>query len=185
MKALLIVDVQKDFCPGGALAVEDGDKVMPVINSLMKNFQIIIASRDEHPEASRHFDKWPKHCVKDTTGAEFHDLLDTSQIQQVFLKGTGTRDDGYSAFEATNVNLEGYLKERTVDEIYITGLATDYCVKQTSVDAAQKGFATFVVTDAVKGVNAQEGDDERALEEMRRNGVKLVSSQDIGRQDGA
>ena len=102
MKALLIVDVQNDFCPGGVLAAPGGDKVVPVINRLMEHFDIIVASRDWHPKGSIHFNKWPVHCVENSFGASFHSDLNTKNIQQVFFKGTENRDDGYSAFEATN-----------------------------------------------------------------------------------
>ncbi len=179
MKALLIVDVQKDFCPGGALAVEDGDAIVPAINGIMDSFDLIVASRDDHPGDSKHFDKWPEHCVRGTRGAEFHDDLNDSRINQVFLKGTSKEDDGYSAFEATNKNLEKYLKEHGVDKLYLTGLAGDVCVKYSAIEAARKGFSTFVVTDAVKGVNAKEGDVERAFEQMRQEGVRFVQSDDL------
>ena len=114
MKALLIVDVQKDFCPGGALAVGDGDKIVPAINSIMDDFDIVVASRDDHPQCSKHFESWPAHCVRGTEGAEFHDELNVSRIDQVFTKGTGAEDDGYSAFDATNLDLEAYLRSKNV-----------------------------------------------------------------------
>jgi nicotinamidase/pyrazinamidase len=179
MKALLVVDVQNDFCPGGALAVEDGDQIIPVINKLMDKFDTVVASRDDHPENSKHFESWPKHCVKGTKGAEFHPDLETSKIGQVFYKGTGPEDDGYSAFQATNLDLEIYLKEKGIQELYVTGLATYYCVKHSSIDAANKGFKTYLVEDATKGVNADHGDVDRAILEIKDNGVKLVKSSDI------
>lgn len=179
MKALLIVDVQNDFCPGGALAVPQGDNVVPVINKLMNQFDVIVASKDWHPPRSVHFDKWPPHCVQNTPGADFHPKLQSGRIQQVFLKGTRNKDDGYSAFEATNVDLEGYLKSKGVSELYVTGLATDYCVKASALDARRRSLKTYVVTDAVAPVDVQAGDGERALEEMKRAGIVLVTSQDI------
>ena len=179
MKALLIVDVQNDFCPGGTLAVEGGDEVVPVINSIMNYFDTVVASRDVHPENTKHFDKWPKHCVKGTKGAELHKDLATSKIDQVFLKGTGSEDDGYSAFEATNLNLESYLRGKGVDTLYLSGLATDVCVKHSAIDATDRGFRTFVVTDAVRGVDAEEGDVDRAFAEMQRHGIRSISSQDL------
>lgn len=179
MKALLIVDVQNDFCPGGALAVPDGDRVVPVINGLMDQFSLIVASKDWHPSGSVHFKTWPVHCLQGTRGAEFHPALRSQRIGQVFLKGTSSKDDGYSAYEATNADLEGYLKERGVDELYVVGLATDYCVKQSALDAAKKGFRTIVVQDAVAPVDVRPGDGERALEEMKESGVEFVTSQDI------
>jgi nicotinamidase/pyrazinamidase len=179
MKALLIVDVQNDFCPGGALAVSHGDKIVPVINGLMDKFHVIVASKDWHPADSVHFKKWPVHCVQNTRGAEFHPLLRTTNIDQVFLKGTKNKDDGYSAFEATSDNLERVLKERKVDELYVSGLATDYCVRASALDAVKKGFRTYVVQDAVEAVNVHPDDGAHALEEMREAGVALIASSDI------
>lgn len=179
MKALLVVDVQNDFCPGGSLAVPQGDKVVPVINMLMGKFDIIVASKDWHPSQTVHFQKWPVHCVQSSTGAEFHPLLHSAKIQQVFLKGTGNKDDGYSAYEATNLNLQEYLASKNVTEIYVTGLATDYCVRASALDAAKSGLITYVVTDAVAAVNLQPTDGEKALDEMKRAGVKLVTSDTI------
>ncbi len=176
MKALLIVDVQNDFCPGGALAVPEGDKVVPVINRLMDHFDVIVASKDWHPPESVHFQKWPVHCVQGTPGAEFHPLLNSDRIQRVFLKGTGNKDDGYSAYEATSDNLEAYLKSKGVTELYVTGLATDYCVRASALDANVKAFRTFVVTDAIAAVDVAAGDGEKALEEMQRKGIRLVRS---------
>lgn len=178
MKGLLIVDVQNDFCPGGALAVSRGDEVVPVINSLMPRFDVVVASKDWHPANSIHFQKWPPHCVQNTTGAAFHPLL-AEKIQQVFLKGTGNKDDGYSAFEATNLDLDQYLKSRGVTELYVAGLATDYCVKASAIDAARKGFATTLITDAVAAVNVKAGDGEKALKDMAAAGVRLISSDKI------
>ncbi|KPK86693.1 MAG: nicotinamidase [Bacteroides sp. SM23_62_1] len=179
MKALLIVDLQNDFCPGGALAVKEGDKVIPVINKIMDKFTIIVASKDWHPDDSIHFVKWPKHCIRNTRGAEFHPDLNTKPINKVFLKGTEGKDDGYSAFQATNENLEKYLKDRNVDELYVTGLATDYCVLQSALDAVKKGFKTYVLTDGVMAVNVNEGDGARALQEMKEVGVALTNTQSI------
>ncbi len=179
MKALLVVDVQNDFCPGGSLAVPGGDNVVPVINRLMGRFPLVVASKDWHPHKTVHFRKWPVHCVHNSRGAEFHPGLHDVGIQQVFLKGTGDRDDGYSAYEATNLSLERYLKERQVDELYVVGLATDYCVRASALDSVKYGFKTFVVTDAVAAVNVQPGDGENALREMKQQGVVLVDSTSI------
>ena len=179
MKGLLIVDVQNDFCPGGALAVPHGDRVVPVINTLMDRFPVIVASKDWHPYHTGHFDKWPVHCVHNSPGAEFHPDLASARIDQVFLKGTGAKDDGYSAYEATNANLEQYLKDHRVDDLYVVGLATDYCVRQSALDAVARGFKTSVVTDAVAAVDVHPGDGERALKEMQAAGAALVSSAEI------
>ncbi len=179
MKALLIVDLQNDFCPGGALPAPEGDKVVPVINSIMHYFPLVVASKDWHPDTTAHFGAWPKHCVQNSWGAELHPGLRQDIIHQVALKGTGDRDEGYSAFEASNINLEQYLKERSVDSLYITGIAIEYCVKKSARDAVKKGFHTFVVRDAVAGIELHRGDVERALWEMVHAGVMLVTSADI------
>jgi nicotinamidase/pyrazinamidase len=179
MKGLLIVDVQNDFCPGGALAVPEGDRVVPVINRLLSHFDVVVASKDWHPPKSVHFDTWPPHCVQNTDGAEFHPQLQSDRIQQVFLKGTRDKDDGYSAYEATNLDLNEYLKERNVTDLYVTGLATDYCVKASALDAARKGFSTFVVTNAVAAVNVKPDDAQKALDEMQRAGIILLDSSHI------
>jgi len=179
MKALLVVDVQNDFCPGGSLAVPEGDKVVPVINSLMDKFTVIVASKDWHPKQTVHFNKWPVHCVKETQGAEFHPLLDSQKIQKVFLKGTGNKDDGYSAFEATSNNLSEYLRSHKTNELYITGLATDYCVKASALDAVKNGFKTVVVEDAVSGVELNRGDTEKAKQEMKDKGIRFIKSDEI------
>ncbi len=174
MKALLIVDVQNDFCHGGALAVPEGDGVVPVINLLMDSFPVVVASKDWHPENSLHFKHWPVHCVQNTTGADFHPQLDYKRIKQVFLKGTGLDDDGYSAFDATNEELEVYLKQAYIEDLYVCGLATDYCVRASAMDAKSKGFNVFVINDAIRGVDINEGDNERAIDEMKRVGIVFV-----------
>jgi nicotinamidase/pyrazinamidase len=179
MRGLLIVDVQNDFCPGGALAVPEGDKVVPVINQLMDKFTVVVASKDWHPQASVHFKHWPPHCVQNTRGAEFQPQLQSKKIQQVFLKGTHDKDDGYSAFEATNLDLNEYLDSKGVTELYVTGLATDYCVKASAIDAAKKGFRVFVVTDAVSAVNVKPDDGQESLQLMKAAGVILVGSSQV------
>jgi nicotinamidase/pyrazinamidase len=179
MKALLIVDVQNDFCPGGSLAVPEGDKVVNVINSLMEKFKIVIASKDWHPEKTVHFEKWPVHCVQNTKGAEFHPNLNTVGIQNIFLKGTGNKDDGYSAFEATNENLEEFLKSHGITELYVTGLATDYCVKASALDSSKLGIKTIVVEDAIKGVEVNPGDVAKALTEMKNQNIEFIQSKEI------
>ena len=179
MKALLIVDVQNDFCPGGALAVRDGDKVVPVINQLMDRFPLVLASKDWHPPQSIHFKKWPVHCVRDTQGAEFHPALSATGIDIVLLKGTENTDDGYSAFEAQNQDLAQLLKDKGVDELYVTGLATDYCIKASALDAVKGGLPTTVVTDAIAGVELEKGDAEKALKAMKEAGVRLIRSEEL------
>jgi nicotinamidase/pyrazinamidase len=178
-KALLIVDVQNDFCPGGALAVKDGDKIVPIINQIENKFDIVISSQDWHPATTVHFEKWPPHCIAGTFGADFHPNLITDKIDLKLLKGTGNKDDGYSAFEATNVSLIDYLHENQVSDLYVCGLATDYCVKATVLDAIKNGFHTYVITDAVAAVNIEKGDDKKALNEMYLNGCTLIESEEI------
>ncbi len=179
MKALLVVDVQNDFCAGGSLAVPEGEKVVPVINNLMDRFSLIIATKDWHPEGSKHFMKWPVHCVQNTFGAAFHPQLDDEKVHLMVMKGTSGEDDGYSAFEATNENLETYLKNCGVKDLYVCGLATDYCVLASALDALKKGFTVFVIHDAVRGVNLIKGDVERAIEEMKHKGIVFVDSSDV------
>ena len=178
-KALLIVDVQNDFCPGGALGVKDGDKVVPVINRMMDRFDLVISSQDWHPSDSVHFEKWPVHCVAGTQGADFHPGLNSEKIDLKLHKGTDNKDDGYSAFEATNVALADYLRDHEISAVYVCGLTTDYCVKETALDAVKQGFQTYVITDAIAAVNAQPGDDKKALEEMSAGRCILVKSDEI------
>jgi nicotinamidase/pyrazinamidase len=179
MKALFIVDLQNDFCPWGALPTPKGDAIIPVLNKIMDKFDLVLASKDWHPEDSIHFQKWPKHCVQNTKGADFPDGLNTEKINKIFLKGTGNKDDGYSAFEATNENLAEYLRKNNVDELYVTGLTAEYCVKQTVLDALKNGFKTFVIKDGVEGIYQNEGDVEKAFKEMEEAGAVLVTSDEL------
>lgn len=201
--ALIIVDLQNDFCPGGSLSVPDGDAVIPLANQLQHYFDVIIATKDWHPEdhmsfASNHPGKregdvlmidgieqilWPDHCIQDTKGAEFHSGLDTSKINKVFLKGTNKKIDSYNVFfdnaHLQNTGLAAYLRDKKINDIYIMGLATDYCVKYSCRDAAELGFNTCVIVDACRGVELHEGDIANALAEMRGEGVKIVYSPDV------
>lgn len=179
MKALFIVDLQNDFCPWGALPTPRGDLIIPVLNKLMDKFDLVLASKDWHPEDSVHFQKWPKHCVQGTKGADFPEGLQAEKIHKVFLKGTGNKDDGYSAFEATNDNLAEYLRKNNVEELYVTGLTAEYCVKQTVLDALKNGFKTFVIKDGVEGIHQNEGDMEKSFKEMEEAGAKLITSEEI------
>jgi len=179
MKALLIVDVQNDFCPGGALPAPEGDKVVPVINRLMDIFPLIVASKDWHPENTIHFDKWPKHCIQGTKGAELHPGLRQDRIDQIVLKGTMNVDEGYSVFEGIDIDLEKFLRDRGVDALYVVGLVTEYCVKESAIDAQKRGFTTYVIKDAVEGVKLKEGDVDMAFGEMEKAGVKVISSAEI------
>jgi nicotinamidase/pyrazinamidase len=174
MKALVIVDLQNDFLPGGALPALNGNEIIPEINRIMDQFDLVVASRDWHPENSSHFDRWPPHCVRNTKGAAFPDELNLEKINKEFLKGTGDRDDGYSAFEATSSDLDAYLKENDVDELFLTGLTTEYCVKATALDAMKNGYTTHVISSAIAGVKAKPGDEEKAYREMEKAGVTVI-----------
>jgi nicotinamidase/pyrazinamidase len=178
-RALIVVDVQNDFCPGGALAVARGDEVVAPLNSLIREFlargDIVVKSRDWHPRETKHFKEfggtWPVHCVQGTRGAEFHrDLLEDARIV-VVSKGMGD-EDSYSAFDGTG--LARLLREHGVEEVWVGGLATDYCVKNTALDAAREGFKVKAVADAMRAVELKEGDAERAIEEMRQGGAEIV-----------
>jgi nicotinamidase/pyrazinamidase len=198
MKALIIVDVQNDFIPGGALAVHDGDKIVPIINDLQSKFDFIVATQDWHPEdhgsfAANHQGKrvgefidlngvnqilWPVHCVQGTFGAEFHKDLKKDKWKAVFQKGINPLVDSYSGFFDNNrqgdTGLSSYLKENGVDEIYVCGLATDYCVKFTVLDGISEGFKTYLFSDATKAVNIHPNDYELAIKEMKKAGVSIL-----------
>lgn len=178
-KCLIIVDVQKDFCPGGALAASGGNDIVPVINKLMSKFSLIVASKDWHPAKTVHFEKWPVHCVRGTAGAKFHKQLDVEAINEVALKGTGNSDDGYSAFEATNIDLAYWLRKNHVTEVYVCGIATEYCVMSTAMDAMRAGFKTYVITDAIAAVEVKPGDAKKALEEMGKAGISLIQRKQV------
>lgn len=181
--ALIIVDVQNDFCPGGSLAVAEGDRVVPVINQLAPHFPVVVASQDWHPANHCSFrdqgGPWPPHCVQGSAGAELHPGLDRRHITAYVKKGTLPHKDAYSAFEGTDEagrTLAQLLRKHGIKEIYVTGLATDYCVRATVLDGIKEGFEVRVITDATRGVNVNPGDAERALEEMRVAGARLETS---------
>jgi nicotinamidase/pyrazinamidase len=173
-EALLIVDFQNDFTPGGALAVAEGDEIAPRLNELAADprFELVVATRDWHPPDHGSFREqggiWPVHCVQGTPGAELHDALERDRIDVVVDKGQDPGTEGYSGFEATG--LETLLRDRGVDRVTIGGLATDYCVKNTALDALRLGFAATVDPVAVRGVEVEPGDSERALVEVRAAG---------------
>lgn len=203
MKALIIVDVQNDFIPGGALAVKEGDQVVPIINELQQKFDFIVATQDWHPAdhgsfAANHSNKnigefielngvqqilWPVHCVQETTGAEFHPDLKTEKCKAVFKKGTNPKVDSYSGFFDNNrmgdTGLSSFLKENGIEEVFVCGLATDYCVKFTVLDAISEGFKTTLIADATRAVNIQENDDLKAIKEMSASGAKVVLADEI------
>ncbi len=187
---LLIVDVQNDFCPGGALAVPEGDQVVPVLNRVAEWVKArggtITASRDWHPRNTQHFaefgGKWNPHCVQGTQGAEFHPELRLPEGTIIISKGTSTTDDGYSAFEGhtdEGKTLLELLSERGVETLLVGGLATDYCVRASVLDALKHGFRVKVLTDAIRGVNLQPDDSARALMEMKQAGAELISSKQL------
>ena len=184
--ALLIVDVQKDFCPGGALAVPNGDRVVAVLNRYVADAiargWLVYASRDWHPPITRHFQQyggeWPPHCVQGTDGATFHDELRLPSSTIVVSKGQAPDSHGYSALEgrsAEGSTLLDDLRERGVEHLYVGGLATDYCVKHSVLDARRAGFDVTVLADAIAGVEVQAGDSKRALEEMRAAGAQITA----------
>jgi nicotinamidase/pyrazinamidase len=174
--ALLVVDVQNDFCPGGALGVAEGDAIIPVINAWMLWFATVVASRDWHPANSVHFNTWPPHCIAGTYGAQFRAGLDTKRFLLVLDKGTDNADDGYSAFEATSEDFESWLRGRGIEMLYVCGLATDYCVLRTVLDACRIGFGVTVIGDAIAAVEVNPGDGQRAQEAMEAAGARFVLS---------
>jgi nicotinamidase/pyrazinamidase len=176
MNALLIIDLQNDFLPGGALPAPEGNRIIPVINRIMNEFDLVIASKDWHSPDTGHFDHWPPHCIRETEGAEFPGEFNPQAVEQVFLKGTGQKDDGYSAFEATSMNLRSYLRKRNIQRLYLAGLTTEYCVKATAEDALRLKFPTYIIKDAVAPVEARPGDGEKALREMEAAGAVITDS---------
>ncbi len=180
-EALVIVDVQNDFTSGGALAVPDGDAVIEPLNELASRYDTVFATRDWHPPDHQSFlergGPWPPHCVQGTPGAELHPGLDRSQIDELVDAGDRPDVEGYSAFDGTD--FESRLRSRGVDTLVVGGLATDYCVRATALDARELGFGVRVVTDAVRGIEAKPGDVERAVEEMRAAGVELVTTDEL------
>lgn len=201
MKAFLIVDLQNDFLPGGALGVENGDQIVPIINKLQEVFSLVIASKDWHPPnhtsfASTHKRKpgevitidgieqilWPDHCVQGTWGAEFTPLLQTEKITKVFYKGVDPRIDSYSAFydnkNLRSTGLAEYLRDMAVDEIYIAGLTTDYCVKYSVLDASKLGFKINVILDGCRGIDLKPGNVDAAIHKIQAAGAEVINSSD-------
>lgn len=202
-RALIIIDIQNDFCPGGALAVPEGNEIVPVINKLSSKFKRIIATQDWHPlnhvsfavthPGKKEFDVvnyegieqvlWPKHCVSGTKGAEFNAELDTIKFDLILRKGSNPKIDSYSAFKEndkkTLTGLEGYLKNLNVKETYFCGLALDYCVFYSAMDSKELGFGTYVIIDGTKGIDSPEGNIEKTLNVMRKKGIEIIESNDL------
>jgi nicotinamidase/pyrazinamidase len=203
MRALIVVDVQNDFLPGGALPVPDGDAVIPVANRVLPAFELAVATQDWHPPdhgsfAVNHPGRqpgeavelaglsqvlWPVHCVQGTPGAELAAALDRGRIQHVFQKGVDPQVDSYSGFfdnaRRRATGLADWLRQRGVEELYVLGLATDYCVKYTALDACELGLRTRLIVDGCRGVELKRGDVQRALEEMRSAGVEMIRSEEL------
>jgi nicotinamidase/pyrazinamidase len=203
MNALILVDLQNDFLPGGALAVPHGDEVIPLADQLQRQFDLVLATKDWHPPnhgsfAANHSGKkpgdrimldgieqilWPVHCVQNTRGAEFAPSFDTSRIAHVFHKGTEPQIDSYSTFfdnaNRRHTGLAHYLEKRGIKNIYLMGLALDYCVKYSTLDARELGLNTHVIVDGCRGIELDTGDIDRALDEMKRAGAVLLKSSDL------
>ncbi|MCS5489243.1 bifunctional nicotinamidase/pyrazinamidase [Algoriphagus limi] len=198
--ALIIVDVQYDFLPGGALAVSEGHQIIPIINKIQSQFDLIVATQDWHPAehlsfAANHPGKnpgevidldgisqvlWPVHCVQGSKGAEFHQDLDKSNWKAIFQKGMNPRVDSYSGFfdnsRRGDTGLADFLRKEGVERIFVCGLAQDYCVKFTALDGQSLGFETYLIQDATKAVNLDANDGEKALQEMKSKGIQLIDS---------
>lgn len=203
MNALIVVDLQNDFLPGGALPVPHGHEVIPLANALQPRFDLVVATKDWHPRnhgsfAANHAGKkpgdhiildgieqilWPVHCVQNTHGAEFAPSFDTSRIAHVFHKGVERNIDSYSTFfdnaHRRHTGLAHYLEERSIKDIYLLGLALDYCVKYSALDARHLGLNTHVILDGCRGIELESGDIDQALEEMKGADATILKSSDL------
>ncbi len=201
--ALILVDIQNDFLPGGALAVSRGDEIIPIVNQLQTQFDLVVSTQDWHPENHGSFAKnhaakeigavidlnglqqilWPVHCVQNTAGAAFAEGLNMDKVAKIFPKGTNIAVDSYSGFydngHFQSTGLGRYLKEKEVTKVFIVGLATDYCVKYTALDALKLGFETVVFSDATRAVNIQPSDFDEAIEAMENAGVTVLSAKEL------
>ncbi|MBN1836757.1 MAG: bifunctional nicotinamidase/pyrazinamidase [Spirochaetales bacterium] len=206
--ALVVTDLQNDFCPGGSLAVPEGDRIVPVVNRLMPRFAVVVATQDWHPadhvsfasnnpgtepfqvveRDGREQTLWPDHCVPGTWGAELHPGLDLLQVDLILRKGSDRELDSYSTFlendRRTPTGLAGYLRERGVREVYLCGLAADVCVYYSAMDAVGLGFGVVLVEDATRGLDLPPGSLADRFEEMRAAGVSVVRSTDLAGADG-
>ena len=203
MNALILVDLQNDFLSGGALPVPHGDEVIPIANELQQRFELVLATKDWHPAdhgsfAANHKGKkpgdriildgieqilWPVHCVQNTQGAEFAKGFDTSRVAHVFHKGTERNIDSYSTFfdnaHRRHTGLAHYLENRGIKDIYLMGLALDYCVKYSTLDGGELGLNTHVIVDGCRGIELEPGDIDRALDEMNRCGATTLKSSEL------
>jgi len=201
MRALVIIDMQNDFIPGGSLAVPEGDKLVPIINNLQEKFDLIIATQDWHPQdhssfAENHSGKkdfeiielggidqilWPVHCVQNSEGAQFHSDLKTQKLEAIFRKGTNKEIDSYSGFydnaHLKSTGLSGYLNEKGISQLYFCGLAAEYCVYFSIIDALKEGFETFLIEDATKAISKTEF--EKAKKEILHAGGKIITASEI------
>jgi nicotinamidase/pyrazinamidase len=179
--ALIVVDVQNDFLPGGALGVPGGGRVIEPINQIMPLFPYVVGTRDWHPEVHPHFHKhggpWPYHCLQDSPGAEFASKLDTGEFDEIISKGTAPHTHGYSAFDDND--LAQRLRARGITRVFVAGLATDYCVRATALAARDAGFETVVLTDAIAAVNVKCTDEADALREMAAHGVRFATTEQL------
>lgn len=201
--ALIVVDVQNDFCPGGALAVPEGDSVVPIINKISGKFYRTVATQDWHPRdhisfASNHEGLeenqiieiegekqtlWPDHCVQGTEGADFHPDLNTENFNLIIRKGTDPKLDSYSAFlendKKTPTGLKGYLRNLSIEKVFVCGLALDYCVFYTCLDSIESGFETYLIRDASRGIDSPEGRIEKVQNTMEEKGIKIIETSNI------
>ena len=202
-KSLILTDLQNDFCPGGALPVPEGDAVIPLVNRLQQRFDLVVATQDWHPPdhgsfAANHPGRnpeetielggldqilWPVHCVQETSGAALHPELDCSQVARVFRKGTDREIDSYSSFfdngHRKSTGLGEWLQQEGVTDVYLCGLALDYCVKYSALDAVEMGFTTWLIPEACRGIERQEGDIRSAIEQMRLEGVRIIHAKEL------
>ncbi len=200
MKALLLIDVQNDFMPGGALAVPEGDQIVPIINKIQHKFDLVLATQDWHPAGHASFASthgkdlyeiidlngidqvmWPDHCVQGTKGADFHAELKLDKIEAIFRKGTNPEIDSYSGFydnaHLKSTGLSGYLKEKGVTELYFAGLAGDFCVAFSVKDALAEGFTSFLIEDATRAIDAE--GFEKAKAEIVEKGGKILNADEV------
>lgn len=189
--ALILVDIQNDFCPGGALAVSEGDRIIPIINRLMPKFPLVISTQDWHPANHISFREqggpWPPHCVQGSRGSELHSALETHEIAHYFRKASSPDKDDYSEFAGKDDRgrtLDQLLRSKGVKKLYVVGLATDYCVLETVLDGLRLGYEVYAVRDAMRAVNVNPEDGENALQRMAGSGANLVTSNEVLNLEG-